>query len=597
MSNHSDCAQQAADLEEPAPDSARRRFLSRGLQMGALGALAGWAPAFQVAAASANAASGAAPRDFPANVPLFKQAFRNWSGEIKIDDAWTCSPRDENEVVQVVNWAWKNTYTVRVRGQAHNWSPLIFQPGQKDVATVILMDLGSHLNSVRCDTSTSPAQVTAGTGILLQDLLQQMEQAGLGFTATPAPGDLTLGGILAIGGHGTAVPAIGEVRQPGQTYGSISNNVLSLTAVVWDRASNGYRLKTFHRADAQCGAFLVHLGRALITQVTLQAGSNSRLRCVSYTNISARELFAPPGTSKRTFASFLDQAGRVESIWFPFTDYPWLKVWSVTANEPPKNAKRVDNPFNYSFSDNIPKLISDLLAQINISHPEWTPTLGMAQLEAVKIGLAWTQTQDIWGWSKNSLLYIKPTTLRVTANGYAVLTSRAQVQQVISEFVAKYQALIATYREQGLYPINGPVEIRVTGLDQPAEAAVDGASTPLLSTLRPRPDHPEWDTAVWFDVLNVPGTPHANDFYRAIEAWLFARFNGDTAQVRVEWSKGWAYGDAGAWSDATMLASTIPNSLRAGQPEPANWDAACAILNQYDPARLFSSTLQQQLMR
>ena len=43
---------------------------------------------------------------------------------------------------------------------------------------------------------------------------------------------------------------------------------------------------------------------------------------------------------------------------------------------------------------------------------------------------------DLWGPSKNTLLYLKPTTLRVHANGYAVLTSRDRVQRVVSEFAA-----------------------------------------------------------------------------------------------------------------------------------------------------------------
>ena len=43
---------------------------------------------------------------------------------------------------------------------------------------------------------------------------------------------ITLGGALAINGHGTAVPAPGEKVQPGHSFGSVSNNVLSLTALM-----------------------------------------------------------------------------------------------------------------------------------------------------------------------------------------------------------------------------------------------------------------------------------------------------------------------------------------------------------------------------
>ena len=59
-------------------------------------------------------------------------------------------------------------------------------------------------------TATSPATVTAQTGVTMDVLLQDLENAGLGVTACPAPGDITLGGALAIDGHGTAIPATGE---------------------------------------------------------------------------------------------------------------------------------------------------------------------------------------------------------------------------------------------------------------------------------------------------------------------------------------------------------------------------------------------------
>ena len=80
-------------------------------------------------------------------------------------------------------------------------------------------------------------------------LLQDLENAGLGLTAHPAPGDITIGGALAIDGHGTAIPADGETIIPGHTYGSVSNLILSLTAVVWSASQRQYVLQTFGRSD------------------------------------------------------------------------------------------------------------------------------------------------------------------------------------------------------------------------------------------------------------------------------------------------------------------------------------------------------------
>ena len=90
-------------------------------------------------------------------------------------------------------------------------------------------------------------------------------------------------GCLAVDAHGAALPAEGEAHVPGQTFGSLSNLVTSLTAVVWNGSE--YALKTYARSDAAIKPLLTHLGRTFLTSVTLQAAPNYRMRCVSHTDI------------------------------------------------------------------------------------------------------------------------------------------------------------------------------------------------------------------------------------------------------------------------------------------------------------------------
>ncbi len=40
-----------------------------------------------------------------------------------------------------------------------------------------------------------------------------------------------------------------------------------------------------------------------------------------------------------------------------------------------------------------------------------------------------------------------------------------------------------------------------------------GVQVPLLSALRPWPQHAEWDNAVWFDILSITNTPTAHEYY------------------------------------------------------------------------------------
>jgi FAD/FMN-containing dehydrogenase len=579
----------------PGPPShrwSRRQFLAASAGAAALGALE-WTPIFRVPAASADSTLSPPP-NFPSSIPLYQQAFQNWSGEIILEDAWTCAPNSDADVVTLANWAYPVGYQVRARGRMHNWSPLVI-PVDSSGANLILADTTQFLTAVTVDASGSPATVTAQAGVTMDVLLQDLENAGLGLTAHPAPGDITIGGALAIDGHGTAIPATGESIIPGHTYGSVSNLILSLTAVVWSTTESQYVLETFERSDPAIQPLLTHLGRTFITEVTLQVGANSRLRCQSFVDVSASALFGAPGSSSQTFDSYLEQSGRVETIWFPFTSSPWLKVWTI-APQRPLLSREVNTPYNYVFADVIPQTLSALIKEILNGDVAITPTFGQAELSIVAAGLLGTLTADIWGWAKDLLLYVKPSTLRVTANGYAVLTNRADVQQVIYDFTTYYQSQVALYQAQGDYPMNGPVEIRVTGLDTPSDVEITSATSPQLSALRLRPDQPSWDVAVWFDILTMPGTPYADQFYRGIEQWMFSNYTGSYAAVRPEWSKGWAYTTTAAWSDPTMLGSTIPDAFRVGQSVGDNWDSALAALDTYDPYRVFSNAFLDSFM-
>ncbi len=561
----------------------RRTFLTHASQFAALGALAGWVPAYQISADAANPAM--LPPDFPPNIKLYQQAFKNWSGAISVDNVWTCTPASVADVVTVVNWAYAHRYRVRPRGHMHNWSPLTMaQPTQSQPAVpVILLDTTQYLTKVKVNAAAQPPQVVAQTGVSMELLLKKLESAGLGVAACPAPGDLTLGGVLAIDGHGTGIPAKGEEKLPGQTYGSLSNLILSLTAVVFNAGSNQYQLKTFLRNDPDIGAFLTHTGRAFIVEVTLQVSKNQRLQCLSRTDISASELFAPSGSSGNTIASFLDSAGRVEAIWYPFTQFPWLKVWSVQPKQPAWS-RAVTGPYNYPFSDNLPDFVTPLIQSIVNGDGGITPLFGQGQLAITQAGLLFDISLNLWGWSGNLLNYIKPSTLRVTANGYAIITSRSNVQQVIADFAAQYQKQIAKYVSRGQYPINGPVEIRVTGLDNPADVAAPGAVAPLLSALTPVPGHPEWDTAVWLDLLTLPTTPYADAFYAEFEQWLLGYYNSANSCIRPEWSKGWGYTAAGAWNNLSYIPTLYDG-----------WATATDILNRYDPGHLYTSPLLEKL--
>ncbi|MCH2149350.1 MAG: FAD-binding protein [Phycisphaerales bacterium] len=582
----------------------RRRFLGATMAAGAGAVLsstqqagAAWNRLNPIPAGSRHATL-APLADFPEGIPLFQQNFENWSGEIKADDVWTCQPATRKHLIKVVNWAARHNYRIRARGYSHNWSPLVIAPNDmqstKASARVVLVDMTAHFTAMEMSGST-PESVTVEGGASMESLLAFLEDHGCGVTSCPAPGDLSVGAVLAIDGHGTGIPATGESRAPGQTFGSISNRVLKLKVIAWDPKRNRYRLRTFRRSDEEMSALLVALGRTIVVEATLQVESNQNLRCESYLSISGSELFAPPGSSGQTIEQFLDDSGRIETIWYPFTDNPWLKVWTITPSQP-WFSNAVDSPYNYPFSDNISNEASELIEGIVSGATYLAPQFGQVMYAATWFGLLFDNAYDLWGPSKNLLLYVRPTTLRVTANGYAILTRRDTVQQVLHEFVTMYQSMVQNYADDGNYPINGPMEIRVTGIDRTDEVDLADAAEPALSALAPDEDHADWDVAVWLDLLTIPGTDTSGAFYSELEEWMFTRFDGTDATIRVEWSKGWGYTESGPWTNHDVINDLVPESLRRGRPSHADWDHAIETLNELDPHGVLRNPFLDRLM-
>lgn len=563
-----------------------------------------------------------APAGFPSDIPVSPETFQNWAQMITLPNVWTCVPQTEDDVVKVCNWAAGAGFTVRARGIMHGWSPLTVTEGQS-TANLMLVDMTQKLNSIVEISPANggrPAQVTVQTGATMDALMLALDPApplppsfpatGFSFAHIPAPGNITVGGALAINAHGTAVPTPpdDDFNVP---YGSLSNQILAFTAVVTPPGSNVYAAQKFTRGQGDAKAFLTHCGRALLLNVTLQITDNYNLRCQSFMNITSDTLFAPPTGSTPppgSVGDYLNQSGRVEVIWFPVfpvfdifpppTSYPWLKVWTV-APQKPAASTLVTQPYNYTFSDNLPAEVTDILKKV-VDGAAWlTPAFSWAFATFTSAALngqfGYSNATDIWGPSKNTLLYVRDTTLRVAANGYAVLMKKAQVQQAVADFAAKFTAMLAAYQKKKLWPINSPLEIRVSALDDPTKIVVPSgqASSPVISSLSTDPavQRNGWDVACWFDILTVipNGDPQqAYTFYTELESWFFTHF-GNGFRVCPEWSKGWAYTSEGAWTNAGVI-----QAMRDIFP---NWSWEVETLAKYDSANLFSNPFLKQLFK
>jgi hypothetical protein len=100
---------------------------------------------------------------------------------------------------------------------------------------------------------------------------------------------------------------------------------------------------------------------------------------------------------------------------------------------------------------------------------------------------------------------------------------------------------------------------------------------------------------IFFNILSVPGTPVSARYYAELEEWFYANYPS-YAGVRVEWSKGWAYTEAGAYTNDLTLGARIPASFTQGMAQDAGFRAAVDMLDAMDPHRVFSTKFLDRLM-
>ncbi len=140
------------------------------------------------------------PINFPPAIPIKVGTFDNWAKDWKVTNLWIAEPAYQNHVVVLANWAFQNNFKLRASGYRHNWSP--FTVAKENNENVVLVDTTVNLKNIRTPTSISSTKyaVTVETGTSMRQFLTFLETYGLGLYAVPAPGDLTIGGVLAIGG-------------------------------------------------------------------------------------------------------------------------------------------------------------------------------------------------------------------------------------------------------------------------------------------------------------------------------------------------------------------------------------------------------------
>lgn len=540
------------------------------------------------------------PPDFPPEIPLRQQRYRNWSRNLSVPGVWWATPQRPEDVVTLANWARTHDYSLRAVGFSHNFSPLVVT-NEASPCKVLLVETNRLEGEPEFHPGPFPA-ATFGVAATVEEattFLETLDNEGTGeapgftFQNMTAPGTLTLGGVLATGCHGTGIEW--KVEEP-DLNGCMSNLVLSFEAVVTDPDGpdpDAYVIKRFERNHPDASAFLVHLGRAFLTRVTLRVVPNFYLQADNRYP-SAETLFEAPTSapSRDSISALLDEFGRLEVTWFPFTDRPWVKTWQI---QPGRIEPQVPGPYNHSWQ-NIGMLVNSLIKLALLAVPSLAPWLGRFGLSTAERFAP--EGAVLNGKSKDLLLYVESNTLRLEVFSYALQLRRNQVQDVSRALFLQYTEMVERYRSRGAYPVNGPLELRFSSMDHQAELGVPDASPPALSPCRSvRPDDSELDTVLWFSLLTLPGTRHSNEFFREFEIWMLRRWGRRNNNViRPEWSKAWAYRKrSGSWTNRRILEKTFPAQFSQPDDEPV-FEWTRRTLQAYDKHHLFTNRFLDVLL-
>lgn len=568
------------------------------------------------------------PKNFPSQIPLLPKEYRNWAENIHIKNMWVAVPRTYKDILVLANWAYLNDFMLRPKGYSNSWAPITVTRSSSCVNTV-LVDTTQFLVQMKMLSSKGTFRaVQVQTGATIESLQTFLEDHNCALWATPVMGELTVGGVLAVSSHGSGLGGGdgGPIPQ-GYSSGSMSNLILSFKAVVWDGDKESYVIRKFNRAEKDSRAFLAHMGRAFLTQVTLLVGPAYKLRCQTWSHLSAQKLLLEDGKGgeegeedddadedddeeetfeeveipdegeeeNETFSSLVDKYHSVDLSVFPYTDQTLVLACSNRTKHCP--AKTVETPYPFSYLENVPRTVSTVISQFLSGRHYLAPMISRLNHQFNSVGLRLSNNEDICGQSKNLQLRYnaKQSITHSYSSGYAILTRRDSLQKVTGDVYRHYKELVDKFSQNWKYPQNEPIQFTVTGLDDPKHLPPFGKFDPpalsITSPLRKKRGK-RWDVALWVGINVYPGTRHFDKFMRELESYLFLSYDGEgDGLVRPEWAKAWAFTDDGAWDNHILLRKVIPKTFGT------DWDWAVRRLIYYDPWHIFSNEFLNYLLQ
>jgi L-gulonolactone oxidase len=360
---------------------------------------------------------------------------------------------------------------VRPVGGSAAWSPLV--PGG---SSIISLSKLRRVHAIERDGASPTIRVECGWPV--RKLVDYTAQRGLTLITPPIFEEITLGGALAVGAHGT-----------GLGWSTMSDTISELRLV-------DHHGKVIELTEARDGDLFDAARTALGTFGVLY---DVTLRCEHEFNVHVEDRFKPREEVLSGIDDLLATYEFVELYWFPFTDYFWIKVMSRTDERVPKDRwrDRLADGFNYALT----MAGGHLMPLLARNAPELTPLV-----EKLEPRLAMTPGTRIE--TASEAFHYQRAYPRCWDMSYAVpLADSARAWRATMK-------LIEDFGREGKYPVNMVVHSRFIGASR--------------GWLAPAYGQPMCD----LEVTTIKGTPNTDEFFTAFTDTMLA-----FPEARPHWGK------------------------------------------------------------
>ncbi len=232
------------------------------------------------------------------------RAWTNWAGTVRCAPAHHALPVTVEQIQAEIVRAAEEGERLRVVGSGHSFSPLCWSDDNQ-------LSLARFTGIESSNLERGRVWVRAGTR--LHRLAEALSDRGLALECAPDHDNLTLGGALATGTHGS-----------GAAYGNLASMVTALRMVCADGSlrelSATHNPELFHAAAVSLGAL------GVITHIELQCVAEYRLE-VSSAAATLGETLARVDELRRDHRNS-------EFFWFPYTDSVVLRRFDLTQEQP-----------------------------------------------------------------------------------------------------------------------------------------------------------------------------------------------------------------------------------------------------------------------